>query len=384
MKTSWKTLKLGSIAPFIYGKSLTAQNRLSGEYDVYSSGGICGKSDKKLAENGIIVGRKGSAGSLFYSKRPFFCIDTAFYIDKVSSECDIKFIYYYMQLLRLESFNNDAAVPGLNRNLAHNLKVTIPDLSTQKRIADILSAYDDLIENNNRRIAILEKSAQELYKEWFVRLRFPNYEKTKFVNGLPEGWEVKTLGSLTDIASSKRVYLSEYVENGIPFYRSKEIIHLRNGQDVTNPLFISNEQFQKFDSKFGSPKKYDILITSVGTIGKSYLSDGHVFYFKDGNLLWLKTSQNINLALFLYTWLQSEEAQKSLLASSIGTSQSALTIENLKKVKVLTPKASVLADFFDIIISLKEKNIYLQQQNANLAKQRDLLLPRFLSGKLEV
>lgn len=105
-------------------------------------------------------------------------------------------MYYYLKILGLDKYNTDAAVPGLNRNLAHNIKIQIPDLETQEKIAHILSTYDELIENNNRRIQILEKSAEEIYKEWFVRMRFPGHENTKFEKGIPEGWEVKRIGNI--------------------------------------------------------------------------------------------------------------------------------------------------------------------------------------------
>ena len=125
------------------------------------------------------------------------------FIDSVDKQSDLKFIYYLLTTLKLEEYNNDAAVPGLNRNLAHKLKLQIPDLETQRKIADVLSTYDELIENNNRRIEILEKTAEEIYKEWFVRMRFPGHENTKFIKGIPEGWEVKRVGDLGRVETGK-------------------------------------------------------------------------------------------------------------------------------------------------------------------------------------
>ena len=297
--SKWEEKRLGEIAPFKYGKAMTADKRIFGNFNVFSSAGICGKSKMYLAKRGIIIGRKGSVGTVYYSESPFFCIDTAFYVDEIDPQYSMKFLYYYMKLLHLENYNNDAAVPGLNRNLAEKLKILCPDLPTQERIADILSVYDELIEANNCRIELLEQAAQELYKEWFIRFRFPGYENVKFENGLPEGWTVKRIGDLFQITSSKRVYLADYVEDGTPFYRSKEIIQLSQGQVITEPLHISNAAFQNFKNKFGVPEENDILITSVGTIGISYLVDGHEFYFKDGNLTWIKSGSDKMFSLFL-------------------------------------------------------------------------------------
>ncbi len=285
---------------------------------------------------------------------------------------------------RIVNTSNGANVKHTSPSRIYAYVTKVPDFSTQERIADILSNYDDLIENNTRRIELLEKASQELYKEWFVRFRFPNHENTKFVNGLPEGWEEKKLKTMFDIGSSKRVYLSDYVEEGIPFYRSKEIIRLSEGQAINEPLYISDQAFNNFNNKFGAPNKNDILITSVGTIGKCYISDGHEFYFKDGNLTWLRSSKNPLTALFVFCWLNSNYGQQILITSTIGTSQSALTIENLKNIKLIVPSEEVLIKFTNQITLIFEEKNQLQKQNQNIAKQRDLLLPRLMSGKLEV
>ena len=265
-----------------------------------------------------------------------------------------------------------------------NLSFKYPDLSTQQSIVDILWGYDSLIEANNRRIELLEQTAQELYKEWFVRFRFPGYENVKFEDGIPEGWDIKRIVDLFDITSSKRVYLADYVDAGIPFYRSKEIIQLSQGQAITEPLYISNAAYENFKSKYGAPEKNDILITSVGTIGVSYLVDGHEFYFKDGNLTWIKSGSNKALSLFLFQWLNSQSGKQQLLQSTIGTSQSALTIENLKKIKLLVPTKALIEDYYQKAHFMLEQKSALQMNNRNLAVQRDMLLPRLMSGKLEV
>lgn len=299
---------------------------------------------------------------------------------------DVRFIKYSFDMLKKEMQLASLGATQDNFSVEKMLKFKfiIPHFTTQKRIADILSSYDDLIENNNRRIELLEKLAQELYKEWFVRFRFPNRENAKFVNGLPAGWDIKQLGDIVYIGSSKRVYLSDYVESGIPFYRSKEIIQLAEGQAISEPFYISKEKYEEFSNKFGAPQKNDILITSVGTIGESYLSDGHTFYFKDGNLTWLKTNQIPVLAMLIFCWLNTDVGKQTLIAATVGTSQSALTIENLKKVKICVPDKKVLELFNNYVASINEEKLIIQKQNQNLKKQRDLLLPRLMSGKLEV
>jgi type I restriction enzyme S subunit len=355
--TKWEEKRLGEVAPFIYGKALTAEKRKSGKYKVFSSAGVCGFSDNALAKRGIIIGRKGSVGTVFLSESPFYCIDTAFYIDNVDDCCDMKFLFYYMTLLNLESYNNDAAVPGLNRNLAHKLKIKIPDLPTQQRIADILSTYDDLIENNNKRIALLEKAAQELYKEWFVRFRFPGHETTKFVNGLPEGWEVKKVKSLVNRLPFGTLYKSE---NTLP---EGKVIVIDQSQDAyagfhnDAPSHIAS--IENPIALFGDHScKYQLMITPFS------LSENVVPYTAKGDML----------TVYLYY----------SLCGLVETSEYKRHWKELMSKKVLVAPHDLQKNFS---IFLKDKLLLiesLKEQNFNLAKQRDLLLPRLMSGKLEV
>jgi type I restriction enzyme S subunit len=302
--------------------------------------------------------------------------------------CNNDFAHYlvssdWVVLPAINSMTGASGRQRADRKFIERLMLKFPDYPTQTRIAEILSAYDDAIENNNRRIAILEKAAEELYKEWFVRFRFPGYKNAKFVNGLPEGWEVERLG-IVNITSSKRIYMSDYVDEGIPFYRSKEVIQSVNGEALSEPLFISTEKYKELKEKFGVPCKNDILITSVGTIGVSFLVDDRIFYFKDGNLTWLQSGTTPKLALYIFLWLNSDIGKSTLLSPKIGTSQSALTIENLKRLKFLKPNDIVLESFYNMVMPLVEQKRTLQSQSQNLVRQRDLLLPRLMSGKLEM
>lgn len=195
----------------------------------------------------------------------------------------------------------------------------------------------------------------------------------------------KKIGDIFNVSSSKRVYSSDYVESGIPFYRSKEVIKLSNGEAVSELLHISDNKYEEFKKKFGVPQRNDILITSVGTIGIPLLiTDDNPFYFKDGNLTWIQSSSNPVLSYYLYYWLNSDMGYRSLQMYTIGTSQSALTITNLKRLKLLLPNETVLHKFNDIFRDLNMKKDYLNQQNQNLIKQRDLLLPRLMNGSIEV
>lgn len=266
------------------------------------------------------------------------------------------------------------------------LKIQLPPLSTQKSIANILRSYDELIEVNNQRIKLLEETARELYKEWFVRMRFPGYKVVKFFKGVPDGWEVMKVGEVADVTSSKRIFLSDYVKEGVPFYRGKEISVKSNNETLTDLLYISPIKFREIKKKFGAPKSGDILITAVGTLGNIYLvndSDGD-FYFKDGNLIWLRNFESKELSLFFYYYSISDLFRNSLSSITIGSSQEALTIASLKKILMFLPAKDLIIKFFQIADPIKNLIDILQQQNTSLRQIRDRLLPRLISGKLEV
>lgn len=172
-------------------------------------------------------------------------------------------------------------------------------------------------------------------------------------------WKSVRLGDLFTIKSSRRIYASEYVEQGVPFYRSKEIIAIRDGKKVKSENYISDKRFKEIHEQYGTPKKGDILITSVGTIGVVWLVDHEEFYFKDGNLNWIEASEDKVLGEFIYYWLDSSVGYSNIINQTIGTSQSALTIQNLNKLQVLLPDRVTMKKINDTLSSydkILEKN----------------------------
>ena len=331
----------------------------------------------------------GLGRSAIVESNPDYAIKNIALFKMGGNEVKAKWLHYFLSTNYTQqviiNYLQGTGQPFLSLSLLRKFKVPNPPLPTQQKIASILSAYDNLIQNYKKQIETLQTAASELYKEWFVRFRFPGYQTTKFENGIPEGWKIERLGNLFEITSSKRVFEEDYVNEGIPFYRSKEIIELSNNQEITTELFISNELYAKFKNKFGVPKENDILITSVGSIGNSYqVRKDDIFYFKDGNLTWIKSSSKKALSKYLIYWLKSDLGKNTLISSTIGTSQSALTIEKLRAIKILVPEVNILEKFEQKISSFDIKIQILNKQIANLTQQRDLLLPRLMSGKLEV
>lgn len=179
------------------------------------------------------------------------------------------------------------------------------------------------------------------------------------------------LGDICTITSSKRIFASDYVDVGIPFYRSKEIIEKNRGEEVSSPLYISEEKFDVIKSKFGVPSKDDILLTSVGTIGIPYqVQSSDNFYFRDGNLTWLKDfTKSIN-PRFIYYFISNSFFRTYLNSICIGSSQAALTIEKLKNIEISVPTKNIqnrVADIltlFDDLITLNNRRIAILEEMA--------------------
>jgi type I restriction enzyme S subunit len=180
-------------------------------------------------------------------------------------------------------------------------------------------------------------------------------------------WKTYKLGELAEITSSKRIFLSDYVAEGVPFYRSKEIIQQFHKEDISIELFISREKFDEIKNKFGSPQKDDILLTSVGTIGIPYLiKSTDEFYFKDGNLTWFRNFSDVIYPQYLFYWLQSVEGKKSIEQSKIGSTQQAITIMALKHIEINMPSMQTQRQITQILTSLDEKIELNLQMNQTL------------------
>lgn len=184
-------------------------------------------------------------------------------------------------------------------------------------------------------------------------------------------WETVKLGECCEVTSSKRIFYSEYVTDGVPFYRSKEIIEKSRGQSISEPLFIRREKYDEINKMFGIPHKGDLLLTSVGTIGVPYIvRSSDYFYFKDGNLTWCRNFKNRLSSKFLYYWIISDNGQGVLNNATIGSSQRALTIAALKNIAIPLPEISTQIKIVDILsayddlIENNQKQIKLLEEAA--------------------
>src|SRR5690606_22726559 len=218
------------------------------------------------------------------------------------------------------------AQPNISQIKIKNTKIPLPPLSEQQRIVSILDEAFAAIDKAKANAEQNLKNAKELFESYLQGV----FEKKG------DGWEVKCLDELGTITSSKRIYKSEYVKEGVPFYRTKEIKELSNGNPITLELFISRNRYEQIKKSFGVPQIGDLLMSAVGTIGEIMVIENEdEFYFKDGNIVWFKDFQRLDTKYLKYSLTALVENIKSL---ALGAAYSALTIEKLNKYEIAFPK----------------------------------------------
>ena len=266
-----------------------------------------------------------------------------------------------------------------DRGFVEKLRIKLPPLQIQERISDILSTYDDLIENNNRRIELLEKASRNLYKEWFVRFRFPNYKQTKFENGLPQGWEIVKLKDYYKTTSG-----GTPSRKNEKFYINGKYNWIKTGELKDRFIIYTDEKITEEAIKKSSAKLIDkgslIMAMYGATIGKL----GFTIEESTCNQACcvFNTRENDLSNEYLYFWLLTN--REYIINISFGAAQQNLSQDLINNINILKP-VKYIVGLFDKIIKLNFEEIkVLQLQNQNLIKQRDLLLPRLMSGKLEV
>ncbi|WP_180160642.1 restriction endonuclease subunit S [Acinetobacter sp. YH01004] len=380
MTNLWRDDIFDNLVRLKRGHDLPNQNIVSGKFPVVASSGIKDfHNDFKASPPIVVTGRSGTLGEVQYITEKSWPLNTTLY--SISFRDNLpKYVYYYLKEMHLENFNAGAGVPTLNQNHLQKLKIKIPQLDIQKKIAAILSAYDDLIENNKKRIQILENMAEELYKEWFVRFRFPNWENTEFEKGVPRDWIVQTVNDSFAILGggtpSKEV--DEYwVDGEINWYTPSDLTR----QDT---LFIENSELKCNETGLSKSSAklfpaYSIMMTSRATIG--VLSINTTEACTNQGFITCIPNKEFPLT-YLYFWLKFAKPYLEILAS--GATFAELSRGNFKKVKLFKPNELLVESFENQCRLLFDEVLNLQKQNRLLSEQKDSLLPRLIAGKLSV
>lgn len=288
----------------------------------------------------------------------------------------LKSNYYYGFI---NNYIGGSAQPGMNARVFGRFNIPNNSLPIQRRIASILSAYDNLIENNNKRIRLLEQMAENLYKEWFVRFRFPGHEKAEFENGLPKGWGMERIGNVCETigGGTPSTSKTEYWNGGIKWVTPSDITSKNSLPLLKVEVSITEEGLKNSSAKLLPP--YTILMTSRASIGFFGVAPFEVCT-NQGFISIIP--QNDNLRMYMLYMLKSRKDE--IIANANGSTFLEISKGRFRKMKMVVPSNIILDLFENKTRTIFDETLKLEQQNTTLARQRDLLLPRLMSGKLEV
>ncbi len=357
----WPTKKLGEIIELHYGKGIPKHDRKpDGKYPVYGANGVLDRSDKYLVDgDAIIVGRKGSAGEVTKVSGKFWPSDVTYYV-LGNSKINIDYLFHSLKNLNLQRLAVGVK-PGINRNRIYELQIPLPPLAEQKKIVTKLEGLLGKIKEAKRLRAEAEEAAQNLLPSELHRIFTQQHSNILQNVGMSDSpsknkrWEEKELGELFDITSSKRVFKSEWETLGVPFYRAREIVSMAKGKAFKSPIYISEGLYEKYKKKYGVPKTGDILATGVGTLGITYcVKDNDKFYFKDGNIIWLKNKSGVN-PIFVDYFFKSDLLRKQVDENAGGATVRTFTIKTANKIKIPLPPLAEQKKIVARLDSLSEK-----------------------------
>ena len=371
----WETVQLAEFVTLKRGYDLPSSRRVDGSVPVVSSSGVTGRHNTaKVKGPGVVTGRYGTLGEVFFVSDDFWPLNTSLYVRDFKGN-DPRFSAYFLKHVLAKTNSDKAAVPGVNRNHLHALSVRVTqDVDEQKAIASVLSAYDDLVENNRRRIQLLERAARLLYREWFVHLRFPGHEHERIMNDHPEGW--KTL-PLSEICTDVRESVDPKTVHPDTAYIGLEHIPRRSVtlHDWKSAVGVESNKFKfsRGDILFGKIRPY-FHKTGFTLIDGITSSDAIVIRPKTRNLYYF--------SLFL---LSSDEfialASKTMRE---GSKMPRADWKHLLGFKFGIPPPAILDMFNAVVTPICSQLRSLALRNRQLTQARDLLLPRLMNGEMTV
>lgn len=353
--SEWREVTLGDVLTLQRGFDLPARARVDGPVPIVSSSGITGfHSVPKVQPPGVVIGRYGSLGSVHWIDQPFWPLNTSLWVKDFKGN-DARFVSY---LLRTVSVDGSAAsaVPGVNRNHLHRRLVRCPSFNTQRRIAAIFAAFDELIEINERRIELLESLARSLYREWFVRFWFPGHETGGLVDSevgrIPEGWTVGRLGDLVEFRYGKALPARTRRAGPYPVVSSAGVVDTHSESLVAGP---------------------GIVVGRKGNVGSIWWVPDDFFPI---DTTYYVTSE-LSLG-FLYWLLQDVEFLDSHAAIP------GLSRDQALGQRVVVPERRMIERFVKVHDACFASIAAARETIRALAHTRDLLLPRLVTGRLDV
>ena len=355
---NWRNGELGNFITLKRGFDLPQQKREDGQVPIFSSSGITGTHSTAMVNApGVITGRYGTIGEVFYAAEDFWPLNTTLFVEDFHGN-DAEFIYYFLKTLEWSKFTSASAVPGINRNTVHKETVSLPDIETQRRIASTLSMLDEKIKTNTEINDNLQQQASILYGKYFP------YAVT---DDLPAGWRVGTVGEIVEIHDSKRIPLSgaqrAKMEKRIyPYYGAASLM------DYVDKYI--------FDGKYLLLGEDGTVVDDAGYPILQYVW-GQFWVNNHAHILTGKLGFNVESLLPLF----KRTPVKSIVTGAV---QPKISQANLRSIQVVVPPQHELDAFNELIRPLFDQIRQNQDQNKALTSLRDALLPKLMSGEIDV
>ena len=327
-------------------------------------------------ENDLLITTRGTIGIPYLYKRTdrfYFADGNLTWIKDFDSNLYSKFLYYWFQSYegrkKFEALAKGTAQKAVPISGIKTLEIELPSLKSQKRIADILSAYDDLIENNQKQIKLLEEAVQRLYKEWFVDLRFPGHENTKIVDGVPERWNEKTLSQVANVimgqSPKSEFYNSE--KKGLPFHQGVGSYGVR---------FVMDDIYSTSYTRIAEPNS--ILFSVRAPVGRLNITKNKVVIGRGLAAI----NQTDGCQSYLYYLLKNKFFKDNIVGN--GSIFASVSKDELLNQKFLIPERNLMMQFEKIVSQMDKQIENLDSKNKKLIEARDRLLPELMSGEMEV
>ena len=348
-----------------------------------SKDGLDNSSAKMIPQNSVIVamyGQGDTAGRVAINKIPLTTNQACCNLIIDETKAYYEFVYYQLVTLyeKMVSLKNGGAQPNLNAAIIKSIEIKLPPLKTQRYIADILSSYDNLIENNQKQIKLLEEAAQRLYKEWFVDLRFPGHENTKIVDGVPEGWNWCKLEDAIQF-DPKVTLTKERMKQFVPMSALSTSSMVLDESQFTETTTNSGSKFQNGDTLLaritpclenGKTAYVSGLESDEGTVGSTeYI---------------VMRAKTIN-SYMVYLLARTDDFRQSAINSMSGSDgRQRVKSDKLKMLDYLQPTSELVEKFENVEEPIFEKIYRLSKQMQQARQARDLLLPKLMSGEVEV
>lgn len=377
--------KLKTLAKYPTGKLNSNAAVEDGEYPFFTCAHDIYRIDQYSYDGEyVLLGGNNASGDfpVFYYNGKFDAYQRTYLIQPLSEDTDTKYLYYSigLKLHQMKANAAGTATKFLTQPILNNINIEYRDIEEQRKIADILSTYDNLIENNNKRIRLLEQMAESLYKEWFVRFRFPGYESVEFENGMPKKWvedKIRTYYETTSGGTPKRSN-SDYFENGnIPWLKTGE---LNDSIILDTDEHITELGLNKSSAKWLPKNSVAMAMYAGSNVGKLGYLDTEMTCSQACCILYDK--RKFSSIHYLFHYLLS--IREYLQNISFGAAQQNISQDLINKVNIIMPNDEVVRLFEERINDIYNETRVLLKQNKVLIQQRDMLLPRLMSGKLEV